>query len=113
MKFGGTSVGSIALIESAADRVLNTQAAGHRVVVVLSAMGNTTDRMMRLARQITNRPAPRELDVLLTSGEQISIALLCMALHKRGAKARSYLGSQVPIRTDELHGRARIRDVGC
>lgn len=111
-KFGGTSVGTVALIEAAAERVIETRANGHRVVVVLSAMGDTTDQILRLAREITTRPAPRELDVLLTSGEQVSIALLCMALQERGVKARSYLGSQVPIRTDSVHGKARILDVG-
>lgn len=112
-KFGGTSIGSIELIENAADRVAKTRAAGNRVVVVVSAMGDTTDRLAGLARELTSRPAPRELDMLLTSGEQTTIALMCIALQQRGVPARSYLGSQVPIVTDRVHGKARIKHVGC
>jgi len=112
-KFGGTSIGTVDLIQAAAERTIAARDAGHQVVVVLSAMGDTTDRLLELARQITPRAAPRELDMLLTSGEQVSISLMCMALHRREVPARSYLGSQVPILTDAVHGKAQIRDVGC
>ncbi|NNF62534.1 MAG: aspartate kinase [Gammaproteobacteria bacterium] len=112
-KFGGTSVGSVELIQAAAERTLATRNDGHRVVVVLSAMGDTTDRLAGLARRIAQRPGSREMDMLLTSGEQVSIALMCMALQERGVNARSYLGSQVPIVTDGVFGKARIRHVGC
>ncbi len=110
-KFGGTSIGSIDRIKAAAERVASNLTASHRVLVVLSAMGDTTDRLVALARQTCTRPDPREMDMLLSSGEQVSIALLCMALAERGIAARSYLGSQVPIRTDPVHGKARIRHV--
>ncbi|KAF7788040.1 aspartate kinase [Pseudoalteromonas rubra] len=110
-KFGGTSVGSIERIEAVADLVVKTRQAGHQVVVVLSAMSGETNRLINLARQIDTQPSPRELDVLLTTGEQVSIALLAMAIIKRGHSAISLLADQVGIVTDNMFGRARIADI--
>ncbi len=110
-KFGGTSLATADLLERAAERIVRTRQAGHTVAVVLSAMGNETDRLLARARTIQPDPDPRELDTLLASGEQVSVALMGMALKARGVAARSYLGWQVPIRTDETPGRARITDV--
>lgn len=110
-KYGGTSVGSIERIEKIAEKVISYRNRGHQVVVVVSAMSGETDRLLGLARAITLRPAPRELDVLLATGEQVTIALLSMALEKRGCVARSYTGSQVHILTDSVYNKARIRDI--
>ena len=110
-KFGGTSVGSIERIEAVADRVARDRAAGHEVLVVVSAMSGETNRLTALAREIAPAPAPRELDVLLASGEQVSVALLAMALARRGLPTRSWLGHQVAIRTDDHHGRSRIERI--
>jgi aspartate kinase len=110
-KFGGTSVGSVERIEAVADRVLRDHAAGHQVVVVASAMSGETNRLTALAQEIDATPSPRELDALLASGEQVSIALLAMALLRRGVRARSWLGHQVAIRTDDRHGRSRIEHI--
>jgi len=110
-KFGGTSVGSTERIEAVADRIVASRAAGHDIVVVVSAMSGETNRLLGLAHAIDTQPSPRELDVLLSTGEQVTIALLSMALHKRGCKARSFTGSQVRILTDEAHTRARIREI--
>ena len=116
-KFGGTSVGSIERIHAVADRVAASVADGHRVVVVVSAMAGETDRLEGLGQQVAGRPsahgmdAAREMDVLLSAGEQASIALLAMALGERGCRARSWLGSQVPIRTDANHTKARIEHI--
>jgi Aspartokinases len=110
-KFGGTSVGSIERIEAVADRVAADHAAGHRVVVVVSAMSGETNRLTDLARAVDPMPPARELDALLATGEQVSIALLAMALLRRGVAARSWLGHQVAIRTDARHGRARIERI--
>jgi aspartate kinase len=110
-KFGGTSVGSVALIERAAERVIACRNEGHQVVVVVSAMGEETDRLVSLATAIQPRPDPREYDVLLAAGEQVSIALLAMALKARGCEARSYLANQVPICTEAVHNKARITHV--
>ena len=107
-KFGGTSVGSIERIAAVAARVERTRKAGHDVVVVVSAMSGETDRLLRFAREIDPDPDPRELDVLLATGEQVTIALLSMSLLSRGCDARSYTGGQVLIRTDDAHTRARI-----
>ena len=107
-KFGGTSVGSIERIAAVAARVEGTRAAGHDVVVVVSAMSGETDRLIRFAREIDPDPDPRELDVLLATGEQVTIALLSMSLLSRGCDARSYTGGQVLIRTDDAHTKARI-----
>ena len=116
-KFGGTSVGSIERIHAVADRVAASVADGHRVVVVVSAMAGETDRLEDLGQQVVARQsargmeAAREMDVLLSAGEQASIALLAMALGERGCRARSWLGSQVPIRTDANHTKARIEHI--
>lgn len=110
-KFGGTSVGSTERIEAVADRIVASRAAGHDIVVVVSAMSGETNRLLGLAHAIDTQPSPRELDVLLSTGEQVTIALLSIALQKRGCKARSFTGSQVRILTDEAHTRARIREI--
>jgi aspartate kinase len=110
-KYGGTSVGSVERIGAVADRVCRHVRAGHAVVVVVSAMSGETNRLMALATAVQSEPEPRELDVLLASGEQVSIALTAMALTQRGVPARSYLADQVPIRTDALHTRSRIEAI--
>ena len=98
MKFGGTSVATPALIQNAAHRISERQNAGVHVVCVVSAMGYTTDQLLSLAREISERPPSRELDVLLSAGEVQSMALLSMALHEKGIAARSFTGSQGGIR---------------
>jgi aspartate kinase len=110
-KFGGTSVGSIERIEQVADKVERFRADGHDVVVVVSAMSGETNRLIALAHEIQERPVPREMDVLVSTGEQVTTALLAMALDKRGVKAKSYNGSQVRILTDDAHTKARIREI--
>ncbi len=110
-KFGGTSVGSIERIEQVADKVSGFRADGHDVVVVVSAMSGETNRLIDLAHQVQERPVPREMDVLVSTGEQVTTALLAMALNKRGVKAKSYNGSQVRILTDDAHTKARIREI--
>lgn len=110
-KYGGTSVGSIERIEEVANKVIGYRKQGHDVVVVVSAMSGETNRLVELAHAVGNNPAPRELDVLLATGEQTTIALLSMALEKRGCSARSYTGAQVHILTDSVHNKARIQDV--
>ncbi|HEX6638924.1 MAG TPA: aspartate kinase [Steroidobacteraceae bacterium] len=110
-KYGGTSVGSVELIQRVAARVAAVRDEGHRVAVVVSAMGDSTDRLVDLAAGIAREPNPREMDVLLATGEQVSISLLAMALCERGIPARSFTGSQVRVRTTSVHRRARITDV--
>jgi len=110
-KFGGTSVGTIERIEQVADKVVRFRAEGHDVVVVVSAMSGETNRLIALAHEIQDQPVPRELDVLLSTGEQVTTALLAMALNKRGQPAKSYNGSQVRILTDDAHTKARIREI--
>lgn len=110
-KFGGTSVGTVERIEAVADQVMDWQGRGHQIVVVVSAMSGETNRLISLAHSIQNPPEPRELDVLLATGEQITIALLCMALAKRGCCARSFTGGQVPIETDSVFNKARIKAI--
>ncbi len=110
-KYGGTSVGDLECIGRVADRVQATHEAGHDVVVVVSAMRGETDRLLELAQNVTTFPNPRELDVLLSTGEQITIALLSMLLGARGCPARSYTGAQVHILTDSAHNKARIREI--
>jgi aspartate kinase len=110
-KFGGTSVGSVERIQAVAERVARDHAAGHRVVVVVSAMSGETDRLLNLARAIQNPPAPRELDSLLSTGEQVTIGLLAMALEARGVPAKSYTGAQVKILTDSAFNKARIEAI--
>jgi aspartate kinase len=110
-KYGGTSVADAPRIRHVADRVAATKQAGHDVVVVVSAMGDTTDDLIALANRVSADPPPRELDMLLTAGERISMALLAMAIAERGVTAKSFTGSQAGIITDTLHGKARILDV--
>jgi aspartate kinase len=110
-KYGGTSVGSVERIQHVAEKVLEHRRQGHEVVVVVSAMSGETDRLLGLAREINPQPEGRELDVLLSTGEQVTIALLAMALEGRGCPARSYTGAQVHILTDSAHNKARIRDI--
>ncbi len=110
-KFGGTSVGTTERIEAVADRVIATKNQGHDVVVVVSAMSGETNRLLDLAHALDEQPSPREIDVLLSTGEQVTIALLSIALQKRGCKARSFTGGQVRILTDEAHTRARIKEI--
>ncbi len=107
-KYGGTSMGSVERIERVAERVMATRQAGHDVVVVVSAMSGETNRLIDLAKSLNSRPPAREMDVLLSTGEQVSIALLAMALEKRGCPARSYTGFQVRILTDNAYSKARI-----
>ncbi len=110
-KFGGTSVGSIEKIRAVAERVLKERQAGHRMIVVLSAMAGETDRLIGLARQMQHIPDPRELDMLVSTGEQVSIALFAMAVKDAGYDAVSLLGDQVAIHTDQMHTRARIDSI--
>ncbi|PID55213.1 MAG: aspartate kinase [Gammaproteobacteria bacterium] len=110
-KFGGTSVGSVERIEAVADKVAGFAALGHQIVVVVSAMSGETNRLIGLAKEIQENPVARELDVLVSTGEQVTTALLSMALAKRKVPARSYNGSQVRILTDEAHTKARIRKI--
>ncbi|MGW6448931.1 aspartate kinase [Lentzea sp. NPDC055074] len=110
-KYGGSSVGSAERIKRVAERIVATKKAGNDVVVVVSAMGDTTDELLDLARQVSPVPPARELDMLLTSGERISMSLLAMAINSLGAEARSYTGSQAGVITTSAHGKARIIDV--
>jgi aspartate kinase len=111
MKFGGTSVADPGKIRDVARRLVEARAAGNRVVAVLSAMGDSTDALVRLAYDVSPRPKPRELDMLISVGERISCALAAMAIHDLGAEAISLTGSQAGIVTDTVHGRAKIVDV--
>ena len=110
-KYGGTSVGSIECIEAVAKKISEFRVKGDDVVVVVSAMSGETNRLTALAMEMMEQPTPREMDVLLSTGEQVTIALLCMALEKRGYGARSFTGGQVRILTDEAHTKARIREI--
>ena len=110
-KYGGTSMGSVERIDHVASKVAAARERGHQIVVVVSAMSGETDRLVKLAKSINPRPNPRELDQMLATGEQVTIALLAMALEKRGVTARSYLGSQVAIRTDQAYNKARIKSI--
>lgn len=110
-KFGGTSVGSVERIESVANKIAAYRDQGHSVVVVVSAMSGETNRLIGLANQIQAHPSNRELDVLVSTGEQVTSALLSMALHKRGYAAKSYNGSQVRILTDDAYSKARIKAI--
>ncbi|MCG2623350.1 aspartate kinase [Arthrobacter sp. I2-34] len=110
-KFGGSSVSDAEGIKRVAKRVARTQAAGNEVVVVVSAMGDTTDELLDLAGQITASAPAREMDMLLSSGERISMSLLAMAINEEGATAQSFTGSQAGMITDAIHGKARIIDV--
>ncbi|SUA35968.1 aspartate kinase [Neisseria zoodegmatis] len=110
-KYGGTSVGSAERIKNVAKRVAKTRAEGHDVVVVVSAMSGETNRLVALAHEMQDFPDPRELDVVLSTGEQVTIGLLAMALKNIGVDAKSYTGWQVPVRTDNAHTKARIEDI--
>ncbi|WP_406620723.1 aspartate kinase [Bacillus atrophaeus] len=110
-KFGGTSVGSAEKIQNAANRAIAEKKQGHQVVVVVSAMGKSTDSLVSLAKQITAQPSKREMDMLLATGEQVTISLLSMALQEQGYDAVSYTGWQAGIRTEHVHGNARITDI--
>ena len=110
-KFGGTSVGDADRIRAVADHVARTRRAGDQVVVVVSAMGKTTDELVRLANEVSAAQPPRELDMLLTTGERISMSLLSMALADLGVEAASFTGSQAGIITDTDHTRAKILEV--
>ena len=110
-KYGGTSVGSVERIEAVADKIAAFCEKGHEVVVAVSAMSGETNRLINLAQEVNDNPNRRELDVLLSTGEQVSISLLCMALNKRDIQAKSYTGHQVRILTDNAFGKARIKDI--
>jgi aspartate kinase len=110
-KYGGTSVADAERVRAVAGRVLRAREAGHEVVVVVSAMGQTTDELLALANGITSTPEPRELDMLLTAGERIAMSVLAIALNARGCRAASYTGSQAGIITDTQHGRAKIVEI--
>ncbi|MGA7802662.1 MAG: aspartate kinase [Gammaproteobacteria bacterium] len=110
-KYGGTSVGTPERIQAIAEKIHRFRERGDEVVVVVSAMSGETNRLVGLAKSIDSHPDPRELDVLLSTGEQVTIALLSMALHRRGCPARSYTGAQVRIRTDSVYNKARIQDI--
>jgi len=110
-KYGGTSVGSIERIKAVAAKIKTRRERGERVVIVVSAMSGKTDRLLALARKIQKRPNPREMDVLLSTGEQVTIALLSMALEGLGCPAKSYTGGQAHIRTDSAYSKARIRKI--
>ena len=110
-KYGGTSVGSVERIQEVAKKLLKFKNEGHDLVVVLSAMSGETNRLMTLAKQLNDEPQGRELDVLLSTGEQVAIALLSMTLAQMGVKANSYTGSQVRILTDNTHNKARIMNI--
>ena len=110
-KYGGSSVADADAIKRVARRIVDTKNAGHQVVVVVSAMGDTTDELLDLAEQVSDNPPGREMDMLLTAGERISMALVAMAINDLGAEARSYTGSQAGLITDGAHGAARIIDV--
>ena len=110
-KYGGTSVGTPERIHAVAEKIMACHEQGHQLVVVVSAMSGETNRLLSLAEDMAKRPVPRELDVLLATGEQATIALLSMALQARGCPARSYTGGQVHILTDDAHNKARIEDI--
>jgi len=110
-KYGGSSVGDAEQIKRVAQRIVDSRRSGNEVVVIVSAMGDTTDDLLDLAQQVSPLPPPRELDMLLTAGERISMALLAMAIANLGFEARSFTGSQAGVITDSVHGRARIIDV--
>nr|WP_299244040.1 aspartate kinase [uncultured Halomonas sp.] len=110
-KFGGTSVGTVERIKAVAEKVKRFRDEGHQIVVVVSAMSGETNRLIELAGQINDEPTPREMDMLVSTGEQVTISLLAMALQKTGVPATSYTGAQVGIRTDSAHTKARIQHI--
>ena len=110
-KFGGTSVANAERIKAAAKRIVETYKAGNKVIVVVSARGQTTDELIDLAHELSDNPSTREMDMLMSTGEQISIALVAMAIHALGYPAVSFTGGQVGIVTDSYHTKARIRNI--
>ena len=110
-KFGGTSVANAEKIRVAARRAIRAQQNGNQVVMVVSAMGHQTDALVDLAKQITDDPSGREMDMLLSTGEQVSVALMAMAIHSLGSQAVSLTGAQIGIRTDSSHTKARIQSI--
>jgi aspartate kinase len=110
-KYGGTSVGTVERIKAVAEKIAAKHRSGDKIVVAVSAMSGETNRLIGLAKDIHDEPNLREMDVLVSTGEQVTIALLCIALEAAGVSARSYTGSQVRILTDEAHGKARIKEI--
>src|SRR3954464_9673777 len=110
-KFGGTSVANAEKLRVAARRAIRAQQDGNQVVMVVSAMGHQTDVLVDLAKQITDDPSGREMDMLLSTGEQVSVALMAMAIHSMGHKAISLTGAQIGIKTDSTHTKARIHTI--
>jgi aspartate kinase len=110
-KYGGTSVGSIEKISNVADKICTCAKSGNKVVVVVSAMSGETNRLIALANEISEKPHVREMDVIVSTGEQVTVALLTMALLDRGCDARSYTGPQIRMVTDNMHGKARIKEI--
>ncbi|HEY0634963.1 MAG TPA: aspartate kinase, partial [Gammaproteobacteria bacterium] len=110
-KYGGTSVGNVERIGKVADKVKAFREQGHDIVVVVSAMSGETNRLIELAKAMDPKPDPRELDVIMATGEQVTIGLLAIALKQRGCDARSYTGAQVRILTDNAYNKARIIDI--
>ena len=110
-KFGGTSVATTDRIKNVAKRVAKWRAQGHDIIVVPSAMSGETNRLLGLAKEITASPSPRELDVIASTGEQVTIGLLAMAMHEEGLKAKSYTGTQVRVLTDSTFTKARILQI--
>lgn len=111
MKFGGSSVGNAERIQNVARRIAEKQQQGHQCIVVVSAMGDTTDDLIDLSRQLSDQPSAREMDMLLSTGEQVSVSLLSIALQQAGVAAVSYTGWQAGMITDSAHGKARIKDI--
>ena len=110
-KYGGTSLGSLERIQAVAERVVGAHNSGHQIVVIVSAMSGETNRLVEMGENLSDRPSAREMDVLLASGEQVSIALLSIAIQSLGVSAKSFLGPQLPINTDANHQRARIEGI--
>jgi aspartate kinase len=112
-KYGGTSVGNVERIQAVADRIIATRQRGYQLVVVVSAMSGETNKLIALANEIDAQPPASEMDVLLSTGEQVTIALLSMALNKKAVATKSYTGFQIKMLTDNAHGKARIMDIQC
>src|SRR5215211_1583930 len=110
-KYGGTSVDGVTRLQTVAERVVRAREGGHDVIIVVSAMGQTTDDLARMAKEIAPVPDPREMDMLLTAGERVAMALLGIAINARGCQAVSYTGSQAGVITDTAHGKARILEI--
>ena len=110
-KFGGTSLADAEKIKAAARKAIRAQQEGHQVVMVVSAMGQQTDALLSLAAEISDNPPAREMDMLLSTGEQVSVALMAMAIHELGSEAVSLTGGQIGIKTDSSHTKARIQSI--